>query len=216
MPLYFLGISRACDIGRLPGGPVRWIVAEGLAAAVVGPQPSPPQPAEHARSLAAVHRRIDILPMQFGATVTDEATVRILLHARREELASSLDRVEGASEMGLRITLPRLQGPHFGPCDGTRALSPGDYLASRRTHYALHDGLRRQAESAVAGYVEAMGGLFRDWRQLLPAPVGVVRLAFLVDRGRLAAFGDSLESHRRARPTEPCTAFGPWPPYSFV
>jgi len=241
MAIYLLGIVRARDVARSETGhnhgQVRWVLGEELAGAVVGPQPSPPELAEHARTLAAIHRHAALLPVQFGAALPDEAAVRTLLQSRREELASVLDRVEGACEMGLRIALGHLQGPHFqtssplpptGEGPGVRApgnsacacasgpLSPGEYLASRRNHYAQRDRLGRQAESAAAGYVEPLRGLWRDWRHLAPAPPGIVRLAFLIEWGRLAEFYSRLEVLRQARQAERCTSLGPWPPYSFV
>jgi hypothetical protein len=45
---------------------------------------------------------------------------------------------------------------------------------------------------------------------------GPVRLAFLVERNRIAAFQQRCQASRRERPGEQQTVLGPWPPYSFV
>jgi hypothetical protein len=45
---------------------------------------------------------------------------------------------------------------------------------------------------------------------------GLVRLAFLVERKRIAAFQRRCQASRRERPAEQQTVLGPWPPYSFV
>jgi len=45
---------------------------------------------------------------------------------------------------------------------------------------------------------------------------GLVRLAFLVERRRIAAFQRRCQASRRERPGEQQTVLGPWPPYSFV
>jgi hypothetical protein len=213
MPLYLLGISRSGDVPRLPGS-VRWITAGDLAAAVLGPQPSPPEPAEHARTLAAIHRHISVLPMRFGAAAADEAAVRALLEKRRGRLASTLDRLEGTCEMGLRIWLPHRPAPQAEPV--ATAISPFEYLALRRAQYAWADELGCQAESAVSRYVALAGDLCRDWCRLICQSPGLVRLALLVDHQQVDALRKRLETAPKPRQVERCVLLGPWPPYSFV
>ncbi len=239
MAIHLLGIVRARDVARWETGrsdmPLRWVVAGELAGAVVGPQASAPDPVELARVQAAIHQRAALLPVQSGVALPDDAAVRRLLEARREEFASSLDRVEGACEMGLRIVLPHLRGPHFVPASalpqageglradragagrhGSRPVSPGDYLVSRRDYYAQRDRRNQRTGSATTAYVEALQGSWREWHPLPDAPPGIVRMAFLVEGIRLPEFHVRFQEVRQARADERSVLLGPWPPYSFV
>ena len=56
--------------------------------------------------LAAVHRRIGILPVRHETVLADEAAVQDFLGNRCEDLLSDLDPLEETSEIGLRIELP--------------------------------------------------------------------------------------------------------------
>jgi Gas vesicle synthesis protein GvpL/GvpF len=169
---------------------------------------------EHASTLAAIHRIVDVLPMRAGAAAADDGAVRGLLRRHCGEWAFSLDRLEGACEVGLRIALAGRPSP--SSASWPPAASPREYLALRRGRYAWADELARQAETAISEYVEGLDDLCRDWRRLIPAPAGLVRLTLLIDRRRLDALRARLDAIRKGRPAERCTASGPWPPYCFV
>ena len=214
MPLYLLGISRCRDVPRLPGDLVRWVTAGDLAAAVSGPQPSPPEPAAHASTLAAIHRHIGVLPLRFGVAAADDGGVRTLLQKRRGELASALDRLEGTCEMGLRIWLPHRPAPQAEPV--ATAISAFEYLALRRAQYAWADEQGSQVESVIERYVALAGDLCRDWCRLACPSPGLVRLALLVERQRVDALRKRLDTAPKPRQVDRCLVLGPWPPYSFV
>jgi len=240
MAIYLLGIVRVRDAARWEAGrsglPLRWVLGGELAGAVTGPQASAPDPVVVAGMLAVIHRTTSLLPVQFGIALPDDGAVRRLLRVRREEFASSLDRVEGACEMGLRIVLSHLQGPHFVPAplpqageelgvradrvvagrQGSRPVSPGDYLVSRRDYYAQRDRRNQSTGSATTAYVEALRGSWREWRPLPDATPGIVRMAFLVEGARLPEFHARFQEVRQARANERSVLLGPWPPYSFV
>ena len=128
MPLHLLGISRSADITSLPvhrpkGQPsirqprleqtvtephrseIRWVADGGLAAATVWPLPTTFGPLEHANLLAAIHARFSVLPARYGVGLPDEEAVQAYLSRRGRGLSSDLDRMEGTSEIGLRIQL---------------------------------------------------------------------------------------------------------------
>jgi hypothetical protein len=219
--LYPVGIARSRDVPTVAGQTllgqvaVRWIFADELACAVIDASEVPPEPLEHVLALDAIHRWIAVLPMRFGTSITDDdEEVRCLLHQQRQELLQCLDRVEGAYEMGLRITPSICQRPEVGipvgSCSGT------DYLARRRALYQYDDQLTGQAGPITDRYVRGLDGLYRQWRTLASSLPEVIRLAFLVERDRMGLFRERLNVLRSTEPGELCELLGPWPPYSFV
>jgi hypothetical protein len=198
MPLYLLGITRSRE----------------LAGIVVGPQPAPPEPAVHSHVLMSIHCRADLLPVRLGLALPNEDAVRAMLCTAADELMAALDRLKGACEIGLRIHFNHKQ-PYF-PDNTTTTASTSDYLSLRRARYAWEDALNKKADSVASRYIEAIHGLYRQWQRLMPAPLGVVRLALLVDRHRCDTIRHRLETIHAIRQAEHCTLLGPWPPYSFV
>lgn len=242
MPLHLLGISRSEDTASLPrhcpdgqaavvrhppretiaepgGSEMRWVVEGPLTAATLWPLPAPFGPLEHARLLAAIHEHMTILPVRYGALLPDDEAVQHFLSNRRENLLDDLDRLHGTAEIGLRIELPHSPLPAeplaaSGSCHSD--ISPVRYLTARRARYQWHDQLDTQAQLAVATCVRALSGLYRSWQRLSPEPLGIVRLAFLVERKLSEAFAERVEMFRTMKIGRRCRLVGPWPPYSFV
>jgi hypothetical protein len=226
MPLHVIGVSRGADVAgsspfRRAGqeGEVRWVVEGPLAAATVEPRDESFGPLEQARLLAAIHGQIAIRPLRYGTVLPQESAVHDFLSRHGTSLLRDLLRIAGTGEIGLRI---ELRGPATGPCQsGTGvnrlpAMSPRQYLALRRQCYEWKDQLERQAQTVTENVVQAVQGLYRQWRLLASAAPTTVRLAFLVQRNQWDAFRRRLES---VEPSDACrryTLFGPWPPYSFV
>ena len=252
--LYPVGIARSRDVPTVAGltlakptvadetargqVDVRWVLAEELACAAINSPDVTPKPLEHVAALHAIHNGITVLPIRFGTQMTDEEGVCHLLLGQCQELMQCLDRVEGASEIGLRISPPpcqltknvfekgatagrsssaghgvltktRVDKPHVAPL-------PADYLAHRQALYQHEDWLKEQACLTTDRYVQKLDGLYRQWRNLASSPPGVIRLAFLVERDRVDLFRDRLEVLRDAKQDQQCELLGPWPPYSFV
>ncbi len=198
---------------------VQWIVEGPLAAAVVAGLPASLAPMTHAALLKAIHRRLDIVPVRFGVLLPDEQAVRERLRTQTEHLLGELTRLQGTGEIGLRIEVqPSLAAPQFTTV--TRrddpAISPSQYLALRRHQYTDVDRRNHEADLASHGYIHAIQGLFREYRTLTSPRPGLIRLAFLVDRGRWDASLARLESFAAETTTTECILLGPWPPYSFV
>ncbi|MGO8745036.1 MAG: GvpL/GvpF family gas vesicle protein [Thermoguttaceae bacterium] len=198
---------------------IRWVAHGRLAAATVWPMPSTSGPLEHAALVAAIHARINMLPVRYGTVLPDEEAVRHFLGNRRENLLDDLDRLHGTAEIGLRIELPDSPLP-TGPLAASGSyhadISPVQYLAARRVRYQWHDQLETNAQLAVATCVRALSGLYRNWQRLSPEPLGIVRLAFLVERKLSDAFAERVEMFTTMKIGRRCTLVGPWPPYSFV
>ncbi len=108
MPLFPLGISRSRDVSRVPkqaAGAVdmRWSLSGELACALIGAPHRAIPPKLHAAALEAIHRRICVLPVQFGTAFHDETEIRAILESRGRELLENIERLEGTCEMALRI-----------------------------------------------------------------------------------------------------------------
>ena len=242
MPLHLLGICRNGDIATLPAdwldeqpgsvprhpeetiaGPrcreIRWVANGPLAAATVPPLPAALGPLKHAAWLAAIHSQISILPVRYGTELTDEEAVEHFLGSRRDNLLRDLVGVEGTGEIGLRVDLADpavlscIQNENNKPLS---AGSPSQYLALRRQRYEWKDRLDRQAQLVIRDFVQAVHGLYREWRTLTSTVPAVVRLAFLVPRDLWGTFQERLEATMPGQTSRQCTLLGPWPPYSFV
>jgi hypothetical protein len=220
MPLYPLGISRRCDAFHVAEetaaefGKISWHYSGELACAVVEAPHDAFRPMQHAAALESIHRRICVLPLRSGTAMHDQAEIHCLLQNHSQDLLERLDRLDGASEMALRITLQQFHRrfvdlPFADPL-------PSAYLQQRRMHYQRTDAAEELSQRIIERFVEQLQGTYRDWRRLQPAPLHVVRLAFLVERNRIDAFQSRLEEFSDARREMHVAVLGPWPPYSFV
>ena len=238
MPLHLLAICRRGAVAKLPadwsdgvagqrpsetvtgprGNAIRWVTNGPLAAATLPHLPAASSPLEHAAWLAAIHAEISILPMRYGSVLPDAEAVRHFLGSHRDSLLHKLVGLEGTGEIGLRVALAGPAAPSR-PQNETNCLppsSPIQYLASRRQHYEQADQLDRQAQLTSKDFVQAVHGLYREWRTLTSTIPGIVRLAFLVPRDLCGAFQDRLKATLPEQAARRYTLLGPWPPYSFV
>ena len=221
MSLYPLGISRRRDVPSVPkqaSGSVdmRWTLEGDLACAFLDAPHEPVPPMLHASILDAIHRRICVLPVRFGAALRDESEIRDLLQVRCHDLLDSLSRLDWTCEMGLRIAAPTATStpcPLPAPSVAPSALA---YIEERRSHYRQTDGNVERDRGIVQQFVERLHGYYRQWRNLPSSPSHPVRLAFLVERNRVAGFQNRAEIARRECHDGRCAILGPWPPYSFV
>jgi hypothetical protein len=219
MPLYVLGVSRSGDVAGNQESEVRWVVAGPLAAATVEPQGESFGPLDQARLLAAIHGQTAIRPLRYGTVLPQERAVRDFLSHRGTSLLRDLLCIEGTGEIGLRVELLGPAVP-FSPAgtDDNRlpAMSPRQYLVLRRQRYEWKDQLDRQAQRVTENFVQAVQGLYRQWRVLTSTVPTTVRLAFLVQRNHWEAFRNRLETIESNQACQRYTLLGPWPPYSFV
>jgi len=237
MPTYVLGVSRRRDLPRLmthmtaESGPARrcspadvvrwagrdhvwWITRGDLTAAVVRALQGPPQPVDHARILAAIHRRICVVPMRYGTAGRDDEAVGGMLEEWSRDLLRSLDRLEGTCELGVRIALAHQ--PASERVARPAGLSPTDYLAWRRTEYRREDDLGRRAREVIQRVTDAAEGLYFQRRCLPASAPALVRLSFLVERSGVESFRRRVGAFDLQKTAHRYTLLGPWPPYSFA
>ncbi len=240
MPLYPLGISRCRDVPSVPrqaAGAVnmRWSLAGELACAYIDAPHQAVPPMLHAASLDAIHRRISVLPLRFGTELRDESEIRALLEDRSLDLLDRLGHLEWTCEMGLRIApAEKPNGPlksdvggdscrrlcgcttKTPPSAAAKPQTPLDYLKNHRTHHRGANENAEQESAIVQQFVESLHGCYRQWRKLQSSPSHPIRLAFLIERGREAAFRSRVENASEACRDWRCAVLGPWPPYSFA
>jgi hypothetical protein len=172
--------------------------------------------------------------VRFGVALGGEDEISSLLQDRRRELLDNLSRLDWTCEMGLRIAgdCPPVRvrkkgtGPFIAAIASPRALpakvasakpqSPLAYIEQRRSHYRRVDEGEERDRSVVQQIVERLHGYYREWRKLPSSPSHPIRLAFLVERDRVASFQSRVENTCGTDPQRRCTILGPWPPYSFV
>jgi hypothetical protein len=164
---------------------------------------------EHERVVEALMDDGAVLPMRFGSVLESEEDVRSLLASRASEFRRALDRIRGAVEVGVRVTVGNAEAP--GPMPESEASGPG-------TAYMLDQLARTRRRAEVATQIsDALTCLARNHvSRATAAPARSLNVAYLVERERVDEFvsrASELE-HQLAGTSIVCT--GPWPPYSFT
>ncbi|MEV1147002.1 GvpL/GvpF family gas vesicle protein [Micromonospora sp. NPDC049799] len=240
------GVVRDVEPGTLAttasleGDPVRAVRAAGLTA-VVSTVPLSAYGEEALRrnledlawlerAARAHHAVVDALS-RAGAVVParlatvhhgDEGVARVLVE-RHDELAATLDRLDGREEWGVKGyavpgAVPRAAAPAGGGGAGAA------YLRRRRAQLTAREEGQRIAAEAAAAVHEALAGYAVAARRHAPqdrrlsgaATAMVVNGAYLVDRPRLKGFSALVDALADRHPEIRLELTGPWPPYSFV
>jgi hypothetical protein len=148
-----------------------------------------------------------VLPMRLGSAVADDAALLAMLLERDIEFESTLRRVRGAVEVGVRAIVPEPRAE----VDAPTGAEPGTaYLLGRLAQ-------KQAADEIVAGIHVPLSELARDHRPLSSPDTGPpLRGAYLVDRELLEAFRSRVASLDREMDGVKLACTGPWPPYSFT
>ena len=183
------------------------LVALGPLAAVVGeldgrPSIAPATLEAHDEVVRAIGRASDaVLPLRFGAMVTDEDELREGLRPRLAALAEALERTRGCDQMTVRLYAddPEPSEPPERPTSGAQ------WLRDRSGHPLL------------AGVRDALGPLVRGERVEPGAKPPLRASVFhLVERSRIDEYkARARQLSERMAPAHLVTT-GPWPPYAFT
>lgn len=180
------------------------------------------------RVLNALNTQFDLLPMAFGTVTKSEADLRLFLDEHHDVLTAQLQRIAGAIEMSLRLSLevpdpiaylvertPTLQAARARTFRGNR---PPSYEARIRLGQLCDDALRQYRDVRTAQVVATLG---RCSAEVMTLPVRdekeIANLAALVPRAGLDQFEAAV--HESAAQFDEDIAFnisGPWPPHNFV
>ncbi|MBI1867370.1 MAG: GvpL/GvpF family gas vesicle protein [Methylocystis sp.] len=234
--IYAIGRSGEGDLPVLQGildQPAYWLDAGSLGA-VVSDCPIDSVRAERRhiaaaqRVLAALNAKSDILPMAFGTVTESEADLRRFLDAHYDVLKAQLQRISGAIEMSLRLSL-EVPDPIAYLVERTPALlaarertfhgrKPPSYDAKIRLGQMFDDALRQYREARTAQVMAVVGAACAE---VIALPVreekDIANLAALVSRSGVDRFEAAV--HASAAQIDEDLAFsigGPWPPHNFV
>jgi hypothetical protein len=157
------------------------------------------------------------LPVRFGQWLADPATLSETVEEQRAELERALARVEGAGELGVRISEPGILGGATSRGDKPPPTTGREYLERIREKVRVRDD-HEQRGRAVASELEAtLEGVIRAQRvDVLPPERGLVSLSHLVSREREQEYSDRIARFRERHPELEMLCTGPWPPYSFA
>jgi hypothetical protein len=178
------------------------------------PRPSP----EALKRQDAVVRRLAglfaaLLPVRFGESAADEASLITKITPRESELAAALELVRGCVQMTLRVFGEPEPNPEPAPAVPATVGGPGArYLETRRQE---QERLRSLPE--IAPLSAALRPLLRAERIERHAAGPLLGTAYhLVPREGTAAYLAAVEEARGRIGGRRIAATGPWPPYAFA
>jgi hypothetical protein len=164
-----------------------------------------------------------VLPVRFGAILAGETTVRAILAAHYTNFVTSLDRVRGRVELGLRILWDDdLQKTDSGlqTADSSHqlsAISGRSYLLARLEEERQLRAWRERAETLAMELSASLSRLaVESVQQTLITPRLLLTAAYLVEQDQVVAFRLEVEALKATHPALHFLCTGPWPPYSFV
>jgi gas vesicle protein GvpL/GvpF len=194
----------AVDGSGIGDAPLSAVGTLGLVA-VVGDQPVPAAAEdtlwEYEHAIERLMSRHAVLPARFGSALRDRSAARTLLTRRRHQLLEALSLVNGAVELGVRVTW-RASGDARGE-SGTA------YMYGRLAQ------LHRARE--IAGFLGPLADLARATViRVVPRPGLAVLGAYLVERSLLDVFAERVEQLDKALSDVETACTGPWPAYSFT
>jgi hypothetical protein len=185
----------------------------------------------HARVLEDLNELGTLLPMRFGMSAASIEQVGAMLEAEQDAITRSFGRLEGAVELGLRISFPRQAALEAILTEDPVLRADRDRLArgGRQPHFEtanlgrrLAEALGRRRDRAQKALLAQIVPLCRD--HVLRAPeedVHVLSVDVLIDRAAQDSFADRVEDIARACAFAPgaepdIRLVGPVPAYNFV
>jgi hypothetical protein len=139
-----------------------------------------------------------VLPLRFGTTLTDRDALERILARDATRLLASLARVRGCVELAVRLGLP--------PAPRTPAADGHDYLETIRA-------VAEERERVVLRALVPLAELASDVRRRQAD--GVIKASYLVPRGTVEHFAETVRRVQRSYPELELSCTGPWAPYSF-
>ncbi|MEU0372852.1 GvpL/GvpF family gas vesicle protein [Streptomyces sp. NPDC006283] len=186
----------------------------------------------HESVVGAVSGITNLVPLRLATVCRDESGVRRLLDDGHDRFTSSLARLDGRVEWGVKLyaepdaapgpdTAPE---PTAGPARTATATSGRDYLRrrlrsrqAREKSWARADASAQRLHAELARCAEAQRLHRPQSGQLAQGPgVNVLNAAFLVRREESAAFVGLFEQLAPQETGLRAELTGPWAPYSFA
>lgn len=185
----------------------------------------------HTKVLEAMNEVGTVLPMRFGMTAPDAATLEAMLATEASSIATSFQRLKGAAEFGVRISFDRTAALDAVLANDHALRAERDRLARRRPapHFEAAEFGRRLAEALDARRgaaqkvaLAALRPHVRDY--VLRSPENdaqILAIDVLIARGAEESLSQRLQTLADESVFAPGTApkirlIGPVPSYSFV
>ncbi len=217
--LYLYAVAEGVPAGPLDtgiGAEPLTLIPVGRLVVVAGSLPvRPSADAETLKKQDAVVRRLAglfaaLLPVRFGESASDEASVAAKIAPRETELTSALELVRGCVQMTLRVFGDPDPAPE--PAPATSAGPGARYLEARRREQAAFRSLPE-----IGPLNLALRPLLRAERIERQAAGPLLGTAYhLVPREGTAAYLNAVEEARSRIGGRRIVATGPWPPYAFA
>jgi Gas vesicle synthesis protein GvpL/GvpF len=171
--------------------------------------PAPDALWTHERVVEGIMADRAVLPMRFGCRLEDDAALREVLAARRQEFQEALQRVRGRVELSVRA-MQQEREPLQAAAPRPIAASGREYLETK-----LREGRRRDGDTATLH--DPLASLAVDSvRRPARGSDELLRASYLIESAALARFRAAVERLQRTHPGVAILCTGPWPPYSFV
>ena len=184
-------------------------VATGRLAAIWGPARDGDVTGEalwrHEAVVEALMADRDLLPVRYGTRLDDEAAVARTVAERCDDLAAALDRVRGAVELSLRVLAAGERTDPAAPHAGG-----AEYLRAKARSAGARAGVVRSVHEPLTVFARA------SVQRAPQGPFELLRAAYLIDRGVVAAFARHVARLQDRAPELRLLCTGPWPPYSFA
>jgi hypothetical protein len=193
---FTLGLERLPETAGIDGAPLVRCDIDDLTAVGsrhAGPPTGDPRTGALAQGLvveALMELSPAVLPVRFGETFADEATLAEAVRGRAAELRRALDHVHGCAEIGVRIAGGE---PAQNAANGTA------YMRARLADEALAGALDERIAPAARATLGPRSG----------------SASYLVERAEVADVLRSVAEFAASHPEVAVSCTGPWAPYSF-
>jgi hypothetical protein len=178
--------------------------------------------------LRALQEKFDLLPMTFGTLTATADVVVDLLARHREVILSQLERIGGAVEMGVRLSLEAPNPVAYMVEHSDELRQARDRAFGRRKPPSHEERMRlgQLCESALRRFQEAQSAqlvalLSPSCTAISTLPIHgdrhLANLAVLVPRSGVDAFEAAVQAAAEGFDADMALNLsGPWPPHNFV
>ncbi|WP_031108663.1 GvpL/GvpF family gas vesicle protein [Streptomyces sp. NRRL S-146] len=162
------------------------------------------------------------LPLRLGTVFHDDSGVRMMMEAREEAFQSTLDRLEGRVEWGVKVYAESEAQESARPAQ--KPASGRDYLRQRRMQTRSHEDMWQKAEAFSTRLHEELSAFAEDSRTHPPQNPAlskatgrnVLNAAYLVPRANSEEFVELVDRTKGEVPGMRIELTGPWAAYSFA
>ena len=173
----------------------------------------------HQRVVSQISASITLLPARFGTVFSSEPSLLRHMKQQRTSLLTTLKRIDGAEEWGVKLFLREVPAALAETQDAASLPSGRDYLLAKAA--TIQSFKRNQIDPEVAEFARELQAVAAD-----SAPAGKVssgqnqlewQASFLLRKKDRPQWDRVLKKYATRwadRREIQCT--GPWPPYSFV